>query len=367
MKKYLITVLAGLLVAGTVFATQLGEFSGNSGLDPYAYLGIYSTSKYPGYVGGATYFGKKASGNYDVFGAVGATNRYHSDTDNGILNFQVKKNGVLSTEAWVDPTGLVANNATVKNELKVQKITTTQFGGPAGYQPVFGGQILFSEEGAPVATTPFGQRANIMMFNHTADTEIGSALYIVSKTETSTGGPVAKNAITLHCEHLPDNGYDSGCLSAFQAGGANAITAYSLPWGFGGNTLTGHAVEAAVDNGGAVYFGAAGANFTNNPSPNHSAVLWGRIDNPYSFGVLIEPWDTQFDSRMAFGVGTKTLNQDPTNLKFQVNLNGLVKTQNDVYVTDTTKGIILTRPDGQCARGTLNNLNNLVFNTIICP
>lgn len=39
----------------------------------------------------------------------------------------------------------------------------------------------------------------------------------------------------------------------------------------------------------------------------------------------------------------------------------------DVFVTDSTRGIILKSPDGTCARGTISNLDVLSFTSVTCP
>jgi len=39
----------------------------------------------------------------------------------------------------------------------------------------------------------------------------------------------------------------------------------------------------------------------------------------------------------------------------------------DVYITTSTKGIVLTSPDGTCARGTIDNSDVLTFSSITCP
>lgn len=45
----------------------------------------------------------------------------------------------------------------------------------------------------------------------------------------------------------------------------------------------------------------------------------------------------------------------------------LTVTQGDVYVTDYTRGVILTSPDGSCFRMTVDNNGNPVFTSIGCP
>jgi DUF4097 and DUF4098 domain-containing protein YvlB len=39
----------------------------------------------------------------------------------------------------------------------------------------------------------------------------------------------------------------------------------------------------------------------------------------------------------------------------------------DVYLTDSTKGIILKSPNGNCWRVTVDNTGNLVRTAITCP
>jgi hypothetical protein len=39
----------------------------------------------------------------------------------------------------------------------------------------------------------------------------------------------------------------------------------------------------------------------------------------------------------------------------------------DVYIKDINRGVIMTSPDGQCWRGTINNSGVLEFSAIPCP
>jgi len=48
-------------------------------------------------------------------------------------------------------------------------------------------------------------------------------------------------------------------------------------------------------------------------------------------------------------------------------VNKQIKTAGDVYITTSTRGIILTSPDNSCARGTIDNLDVLTFASITCP
>jgi hypothetical protein len=49
-------------------------------------------------------------------------------------------------------------------------------------------------------------------------------------------------------------------------------------------------------------------------------------------------------------------------------LNGEVRVvDHDVYVTDPTKGVILTSPDGSCWRVTVTNDGTMSVTSITCP
>jgi hypothetical protein len=39
----------------------------------------------------------------------------------------------------------------------------------------------------------------------------------------------------------------------------------------------------------------------------------------------------------------------------------------DVYVSSSTRGIILKSPDGTCHRGTVSNIDVLTFAAVTCP
>jgi len=45
----------------------------------------------------------------------------------------------------------------------------------------------------------------------------------------------------------------------------------------------------------------------------------------------------------------------------------LTVSEGDIYVSSSSRGIILKAPDGHCARGTLENTNTLLWTTIPCP
>ncbi len=42
-------------------------------------------------------------------------------------------------------------------------------------------------------------------------------------------------------------------------------------------------------------------------------------------------------------------------------------TGGDIYIDDSTRGVILKSPNGLCARGTIDNTNTLLFTAITCP
>lgn len=74
--------------------------------------------------------------------------------------------------------------------------------------------------------------------------------------------------------------------------------------------------------------------------------------------------------------GDETLQWDESNQEFtfsrpvlvpELISTGLVETEDDVYITTSTRGIVLTSPDGSCARGTIDNSDNLTFSPISCP
>lgn len=45
----------------------------------------------------------------------------------------------------------------------------------------------------------------------------------------------------------------------------------------------------------------------------------------------------------------------------------LTVSEGDVYISSSTRGIILTSPDGTCARGTISDLDVLTFTSVTCP
>jgi hypothetical protein len=84
-------------------------------------------------------------------------------------------------------------------------------------------------------------------------------------------------------------------------------------------------------------------------SPNGSIRF---LSNPYQSG-LIEMM--RLDVNGNLGLGTK----NPT-AKFEI-------ADGDIYIKDIDKGIIMTSPDGQCWKGTINNSGILEFASIPCP
>ena len=80
-------------------------------------------------------------------------------------------------------------------------------------------------------------------------------------------------------------------------------------------------------------------------------------------------WGIRFDYTDTASAATTLLMdlQVGNATKFSIRKDGMTKTVDDVYITTSTKGIVLTSPDGTCARGTVSNLDVLTFASITCP
>lgn len=77
-------------------------------------------------------------------------------------------------------------------------------------------------------------------------------------------------------------------------------------------------------------------------------------DNSFSVGSALNRWQN------AYFAGNVGIGTNAPSAKLQIQ-NG------DIYVTTSTRGIILTSPDGTCARGTIDNADALTFNSVTCP
>jgi hypothetical protein len=85
-----------------------------------------------------------------------------------------------------------------------------------------------------------------------------------------------------------------------------------------------------------------------------SATDWNKFNNKVS-----SHWEmknhNQYYNEGNVGIGTKF----PTS--------SLEVAKGDIYIKDINQGIIMTSPDGQCWRGTMNNSGTLEFTSVPCP
>jgi trimeric autotransporter adhesin len=131
----------------------------------------------------------------------------------------------------------------------------------------------------------------------------------------------------------------------------------------------------------------SGSNSTNtwleHVGANYSVYSFAHPDfNDMSFlhstgnnGIYLLSNSSGSNSKIRFGVGTSnnapvtrmTLNQTGLGIGTETPKAKLEITNGDVYVNDSTKGIILKAPNGSCWRVTVDNTGNFVRTAITCP
>jgi len=199
--------------------------------------------------------------------------------------------------------------------------TPTANGGP--FTAMTAGSTVTGASSAGVRKSMFS------LFSTNPTDEDSSALDIqVIQRSHDTG--LARTGISVTSYTEPDDGGDTSAGLFIQTGGGNALSAYKShllrpdPEEF---------TDYSSSAGGACEFGTADGQFAVNvvsggqiggSNSLRSVGLRARIDNSVSDGIIVEPGDGVFDTRLAFVIGQMQTNAAPVNSRGYWLLNGQI-------------------------------------------
>jgi hypothetical protein len=203
-------------------------------------------------------------------------------------------------------------------------------GGP--YTPAAGGAVQVLTTGSTVISADSaGPRTGMWSLYGTNTSNLDTVVLMIENIQRS-GSPSTIRRTGLHVKSYtqPDNGGDTSGILVLSTGGGPAISAYKVsqlrPAGYTdySNAQIG-ALEVGTADQAQAILAISGASGFGGPAYASNAV-YALVDNSVSKGVLVTPSNANFDGRVAYAVGTQTLNGADTNIKFSVLMNGNIST-----------------------------------------
>lgn len=187
-----------------------------------------------------------------------------------------------------------------------------------GDQPI---RQLTTGSTAVSGTSETLRRATWSFFDTKTDDNDNAMIMVDVRHTTNPGGTIKKTGIHIKSFNMPDNGGDSSGMLVVQTGAGNGISAYRYPnlrpGGFTDYTNQdpgGYAIEGAT---GATWY-AMGAFAT----VGNSGCFTANIAHSAAKGIIVNPADATFDSRIAYAVGSPQVNAADINIKWRVLCDG---------------------------------------------
>jgi|SoiMethySBSTD1v2_1073268.scaffolds.fasta_scaffold195802_3 hypothetical protein len=218
--------------------------------------------------------------------------------------------------------------------------------------PTAGGSVDIKSTSGDTAMFDASRRSPIRILLNDETEDDKTAIY-VELIQTEHSGTILCTGIHVNVYTEPDNGGDASGILVTQTGGGNALTVFRLnvlrPEGFTDYSDSIHgAAEFQTDGQAYCILAVSGSQHSHAMDHgNRSACMHAFIDNSVSDGIVIGPSDLDFDSRLAWVVGSLALNSAPTNQKAWVKLDGSAFFSSEVHVaTAATSHIYLTGATG---------------------
>lgn len=214
-----------------------------------------------------------------------------------------------------------------------------------------GGPVTWSATGSTItgATNEGLRNAMLTLFDTKTD-DVNNAVLMIDSIQTTNAGAACITRTGLHVKTytMPDNGCDTSGALIVQSGGGSGISVYKLhtlrPTGFTdySSSIQG-AIEAGTNDQSQAGLFMSGINI-GGATTNSSTAILARVDNSTSRGIVIQPNDNVFDSRIALTVGTAQINAAPINVKYSLTMAGDVTansvTTPNVYGSSSSGGTL---------------------------